>query len=529
MSGLRLYFGGGLSELDTMSASEAWTDGGGTRSYNFALSPYSSRLQSRDPFYTLSSTLSSSINGLAEYYPRSGTPRLFFNTAQGITYYRLGSSTFTAGTCHTSSRLRGTHWDLDDYMIVTDLEKATAVSKFNGTTFSTLTTGLGATLYAKYALVHLGRVWLFNVKTTTDTPHLLVASAFENPTSYDTTNRAGSATFTSGTEAFYMTTPDLREINGVVKFYDTLVISTKGGALYRLTGSDSTDFAWTPLYSGSCALHEESMVVAGDDIYYVREGGSVESVKSTDRFGDVSGDDVSKWIPTLARSFCGNSLYPAMSVYDPKKGVVLFIPRLWPTIYMLAMYVNVLKFGAPGERGERQQLSPWSFFYEVAHVSQLVSCAIYSRNLGGIVAGMSDGKLVQLTGASYALTISNTVNLSRMSRVFDASYGIDPRKPKSGYVRYTSTTAGTAASASTQSYYLDATYEHQTKTRTGAPSSRTTIGLYNSNDGSQYEDMPMLVSPFELGGQGEFMRLQWISAAGSPKPHFHEIAEIVIK
>ncbi len=67
--------------------------------------------------------------------------------------------------------LRGTYWSLGDYLVITDLSKATVAKKWDGSTFSTLTTGLGASLYAKYGVVHQGRVWLANVTTSTDTPH----------------------------------------------------------------------------------------------------------------------------------------------------------------------------------------------------------------------------------------------------------------------------------------------------------------------------------------------------------------------
>ena len=46
---------------------------------------------------------------------------------------------------------------------------------------------------------------------------------------YDTTKRAAvsASGFVDGNEAFYMVTPDLRPINGVVLFQNQLVISTE--------------------------------------------------------------------------------------------------------------------------------------------------------------------------------------------------------------------------------------------------------------------------------------------------------------
>jgi hypothetical protein len=156
---------------------------------------------------------------------------------------------------------------------------------------------LGSSLFAKYGIVHKGRVWLFNVKTTTDTPHLMVASAFENPISYSTTDRAVSTTFVTGSEAFYMLTPDLKPINGVGTFHGDLVISTEKGRLFRLSGSSSIDYKWTEFYANSFAIGNEAMTDGGNDLYYMRSGGNIESLTATQQYGDVSVDDLSRWIP----------------------------------------------------------------------------------------------------------------------------------------------------------------------------------------------------------------------------------------
>src|SRR3989337_522079 len=189
----------------------------------------------------------------------------------------------------------------------------------DGSALTTLTTGLGVDLYAKYGLVHLGRMWLFNVKAGNDTPHLLVASAFETPTSYNTTLRAKDSSFSTGNEAFYMVTPDLRPINGVAPFYGTLIISTEGGGLWKLSGTSSVNFQWDPFYPGSFATGTETTILTGDDVFYMKKGGGVESVRSTDTYGDIKGDDLSRWIrPTV------ENLTDCISVYDQQRQKVYF-------------------------------------------------------------------------------------------------------------------------------------------------------------------------------------------------------------
>lgn len=522
MDGFRWVFGGGISDLDTMLPCEASARRG---SYNFELSPFSSNLVSRYPYTAVNSTISSSIAGLAELNPRAGSPFLMIQSGATVRRYSTAGATMSSiGSCATSSSLRGEHWELDDYLVITDLEKATPVSRFSGTTFGTLTTGLGSSLYAKYAVVHLGRVWLFNVTTTTDTPHLLVASAFENPTSYDTTLRAGSSTFTSGTEAFYMTTPDLRAINGVVRFYDTLVISTKGGSLFKLVGSDSTNFEFVPLYEGSYAIHQESLAVAGNDIYYVREGGRVESVKTSDKYGDILGDEVSRWIPETAKGTVASTAFPVISVYDPNSSKVLFIPRGRPQQKMLALYVSVLAFGGVMDvKGARGPVSPWSLHQDTT-ATELIQCAIYSRHYGGIIAGVSTGRILQLSGQSSASTVSSNVTMVRFGPILDKSSGIDPMRTKRGVIRYSVTAPAVTQTINTTEWRIAAQFEDQARTSSAAaPTANTYVQLRHASDGTQTADIPLLVSRFTLGGAGEYMEPRIICET---KPHFYEITEV---
>lgn len=335
------------------------------------------------------------IRGILQLIKRDDTETTLIQSG-GNVYRWNGATAFTSmGTVATSSQLRATYWSLDDYIVVTDLQKATVVKQYDGTTFSTLTTGLGTNLFAKYGIVHNGRVWLFNVTTSTDTPHLMVASAFENPKSFDTTQRAVTGTFTTGLEAFYMLTPDLRPINGAVRtLAGDLILSSKGGSLFRLTGTNAATYAFVPFYPASDAIGNESMASMGNDIVYMRRGGNIDSLAATQNYGDVAADDLSRWISTTCAS-----LTDAITVYDQDRQKVFF----YVSGKVLVLFKDILYGGAlVGEKGERVKASPWSVYRTNDSANFNTSAAAYIRRPGAsthsVYFGASDGRIFDMNG-----------------------------------------------------------------------------------------------------------------------------------
>lgn len=417
---MRLYFSGGLNENAYPLIAEA-----ATGSYNFDLAKDSTKLVPRAPFDLKgTSTNSGDIRGIMQLIKRDNTETTLIQS--GNTVYRWdGSSTWTnVGSVTSTSKLRDIYWSLGDYIIMTDLQKATVVKKWDGTTFSTLTTGLGVSLYAKYGVVWRGRVWLLNVTTSTDTPHLLVASKFEDPTSYDTTLRAASTTFsaTGGVEAFYMLTPDLRPINGACLFYDQLVVSTEGGKLFVLTGTDSTNYAFQEFYPASNALGPESLVNSGDDILYMKYGGAIESVKSTQKFGDVETDDVSRYILSST-----NALTSCSAVYDQLRQKVLF----FVSGKILVLFKDLMQEAAVvTDRGDRLKVSPWSV-YKTQHACNFdTSAARYIRRPGlstySVYFGDSSGNVYDLNGEGTGGDGGTTdIIVVRKTKVLDDRDGFD--------------------------------------------------------------------------------------------------------
>lgn len=374
-----IVFRGGLNEQDDINVDPQECTAG----YNFELGIENSHFRPRKPF-DLIDTATGQINGFLQLIKVDGTKTTLVH--HGATVSQWDGSTFTSkGTVTADSALRGTYWPLDDELIITDIEKKTVVQNWDGTSLTTQTTGLGADLYAKYGVVHLGRVWLGNVKAGTDTPHLVVASALENPESFDTSQRAVSGTFATGSEAFFMHSPDLKPINGFTVFKNQLIMSTEDGRLYKLTGTDADSFSWVDFYGSSAAVGDESIANTGNDVIYMRKGGVIESLRSTEAFGDVETDDLSRWIRTSTEELSGADI-----VYDQVRQKIFFFVPSSNKVFVL--YKDMLQSG----------LSPWSV-YTTRHSSNFVSTAVTfmqspSSTDRFVYWGDADGKIYQMDG-----------------------------------------------------------------------------------------------------------------------------------
>jgi len=406
---MRLYFAGGLNELQTPHIFECG------EGYNFELGLKQSKLVPRKP-YDLKGTATNglAVNGFMQLVKRDDTETTLVQ-AGGTVYLWDGASTFTSkGSVSTNARLRDTYWSLGDYLVVTDIAKAEVVKKWDGTTFSTLTTGLGTNLYAKYGVVHNGRVWLFNVKTSTDTPHLMVASEFEDPTSYDTSLRGGATTdgggsFSTGLEAFYMLSPDLRPINGAMVYFGQLIISTEGGRLFKLTGTSASTYKWVDYYAGSGAIGSESIADIGNDVVYMKRGGGIDRLSTTDTSGDVAADDVSRWIPNTV-----SNLSDCLTVYDQKNQKVLFFVQ----DKILVLFKDLLG-------GE---LSPWSVYKTSESFAFNVNAAKYMRRPGtneySVYFGDDTGRVLDLNGSNGGGDAgTQTINVYRKLRFISSGEG----------------------------------------------------------------------------------------------------------
>lgn len=464
---MRTTFQGGLNENDGTRPEECQAG------QNFELTLGDTDLRPRKSFDLKgTSTNAGEISGLMQLIKRDDTETTLVFEDDGVTptiYLWNGGSTFTSkrtSNLAVGSKLRDVHWDLDQYIVMTDIEKSTPILQWDGascirhktglqsgsaqsvssitrtsstatvttssahgystgdlvhiiganqadyngeyeitvltpTTFTytvanspstpatgTITVDFSTELYAKYGIVYQGRLWLFNITTNdgaaSDNPHMLLASEFEAPTSFDTTKRSQDSTFTTGNEAFYILSKDLKEINGVAVFNSNLVVSTKNGRLYRLTGVDSQDYEFVEYYSGSSATGSEGMANIGNDIVYMRQGGNIESLIATDTSGDVSANDISRWIPDTVKD-----LTDCKIVYDqPNQKVLIFI-----TGKVLVLFKDLL-YGS--------EFSPWSVYTSKLTDSLNTNAVRFLRRPGesvwSVYFGDSSGNIYDLNG-----------------------------------------------------------------------------------------------------------------------------------
>jgi hypothetical protein len=379
------------------------------------------------------------VTGIMQLLKRDNTQTTLVCAGNTVYLWDGGSTWTSKGTVPSGSYLRDTYWSLGDYLVITDVSLMNVVQKWDGTTLSNLTTGLGTSLYAKYGIVHLGRVWLFNVTTNTPTPHLMVASALEDPTTYDTSKRGGAATgggasFSTGTEAFYMLTPDLKPINGVALFQNTLIISTLNGRLFQLTGTSAKDFAWVDFFDGSPAVGSESLASIGNDVVFMRQGGHINLLSATQSFGNARTDELTRWLHNTISNLSGAN----QIIYDiTNQKVLFFIPGK-----VLVLFKDFL---AKDRYQLRDSKSPWSV-YTTQHPNAFnTNAAKYMLIPGGssysVYWGDSSGNVFDLNGSSPGDGSSSyTVNYSRRTRhigkeQFDGQWPWD-KENLTGEVKY---------------------------------------------------------------------------------------------
>ncbi len=283
-----------------------------------------------------------------------------------------------------------------------------------------ITVDLGIEVKAKYSAVFNSRVWLFNITADgTETPSMILASAFEDPEDYDNSTRGDAQGGTVGTssDAFFLLAPDGRAINGVAVFYNTIVISTAEGKLFKLVGFDATDYAFEEYYQGSSAAGEEGIINVGDDVVFFRRGQTIESLSSTSRFGDVETDDLSLWIP-LSVKLMSNPI----AVYDQDEQKIYFFDDGLEGVLVLDK-----TYWRLGRQGEAGPLSPWSFYTTGMANKFSTKCAVQLRDplsvdkTKTVFWGDSAGNVYNMNGSGTAGDGgSQVITMERRTKVIGA-------------------------------------------------------------------------------------------------------------
>jgi len=313
---------------------------------NFDLELGVTEFKGRDAFGLKgTATNGGEIRGYAQLEKADGTLTTLIQAGDTM-YLWDGTTGFTSvGSVDATSEMRGpltANFTLLDKVIITDLQKATVVQEWDGATFGVLTENLAGTFFAKYCFVDNERALYANItETSTLLPHLFLGSAVGDPGDLTRTT-----TPTGADDPFFLTTPDLKPLNGLTAAFGQIILPTSGGSIFKLIGSVATDFSIDSLYVGSAPTGDEALVNIGNDVVIGR-GAVIDLLSDTDRFGDVATDDVSNPISNDLTSVTEWRL-----TYDQVKQRVYCLPTDLSEVHVL--YKNFLPaFKSAG-------VSPWS-------------------------------------------------------------------------------------------------------------------------------------------------------------------------
>jgi hypothetical protein len=143
----------------------------------------------------------------------------------------------------------------------------------------------------------------------------------------------------------------------------------------------------------------------GNDIAYMRAGGNIESLIATVEFGDVTADDLSRWISTTV-----STLTETMIVYDQAHQKVFFFCNG----KVLVLFKDLMQSGK----------SPWGI-YDTQHANGFVtSAAKYMRRPGtsefSVFFGGSAGQIYDLNGQGAGDGTGTNIAIVRKTGYIDS-------------------------------------------------------------------------------------------------------------
>ncbi|MEE9158906.1 MAG: hypothetical protein V3U60_11030 [Gammaproteobacteria bacterium] len=317
---------------------------------NFILDPGNGEFRPRKPF-DLAGTApnGSEIRGLVTLRKTDGTVSMLVQA--GAQVYEWDGTDFTLkGTVAQNAKLRGpanAFWALTDKVLISDINAVEEIHEWDGTTFqqTSFFTTDGSTPFgsfrAKYILVENERTFYGNIfESGSAFEHLLVCSKRGDYSIVSADDRPADAL---GADApWFLPTPQLKAINGMAFSFGILAISQEAGAFEKLTGTSAKNFALAKLHDGSGALGSEAVVSTSNDIIYGAES-HIESLRSTDKFGDVEFDDLSFKIADDIAAFNDWTL-----VYNPRVRRIYCFPQDGSQVHV--MHTDFVG----------TELSPWS-------------------------------------------------------------------------------------------------------------------------------------------------------------------------
>ena len=401
---LVINFGGGLHTrpgADDIEATEAF-DGN-----NFLIDYQNKQLKNRRPFDLVGTAPNAgAIKGGISLRKADGSVTTLIQAGTKV-YVWNGSTgwTDTGVTVSASAQLRGHwqrhYWALADLVLITDLTKNERILSWDGTTlaYPTFTDETGASFgnfYAQYCLISNERAIFANEKDATTNPHLIIGSKVSNY--LQLTVRNAPSTAIGNADPFFLLSPDLKPINGLVEAFGTIVVSTENGQLFGLSGASAQDFAFLPFYPGSGASGTESLTYIGNDVLYGKRG-RIESVNDTNRFGDSEYDNIASNVTNVIDGYSAWTL-----IYNSRINRAYAFPsggsEVWVCDTAMLPTANVLA------GGKNKGVSPWmrwrtrhSLGFQPTFVMSMLDPV---DGLEYVFMGDSTGNLYRLEGTGAA-------------------------------------------------------------------------------------------------------------------------------
>lgn len=407
-----ITFGGGLSTRRRPSDIDINEC---TSGENFDLDPQVLALQKRSAFDLVNTAPNvGEIRGFAQNIRQDGTVTTLIQAGGNVYSWDHAGTFVLEGSTPSGSRLRGPrehNFTLDQYTIITDLEQQDVVKKWDGFTFTTLPHNLTGTFQAKYCRVDNERAFYGNVKNaSTDIPHMLVVSERGDAAGLTVNDRPASTA--NLTDPIFILTPNLKPINGLTEAFGIGVISTKRGRLYEFIGSSAFDFDMTPLYDGSAVSGDEALVNIGNDVALGLPS-RIESLYSTEKFGDISSDDLSLPIGNLIQNTAAWSL-----AYDRKRKILYCFPDNQSAVFVYNK--RIVDAGLMGADGK--PLSPWAKWTTGLNVNLQPTCVmplIHPSTFEEVVYfGDANGKIFQFYGSGGKDGGTEVFSATRTSKLF---------------------------------------------------------------------------------------------------------------
>jgi hypothetical protein len=414
---------------------------------NFTLDLENREFRNRPPFDLIATTPNAgSVDGFAQLLKADGTISTLVQSGTNVYQWDGGSGFTLVGTVVTGTKMRGplsANWTLTDKVLISDIAQVNPLSEWDGSTFKHVDHNLSGAFIAKYAYVITERAFYANVSSNgTLTPHLLAGSKVSDYTNISVSDQPSSALGVD--DPFYLLTPDLKPINGILSAFAETVFSSKRGRLFILTGTDSTNFSVAELFPDSAASGDESLVFAGNDIVYGRQG-RIEAVSSTQNFGDVESSDLSRMIAGDVEGFDNWT-----SVANLRLQRLYFFPDGEQQCLMLQKSLRDQEVSFATGRALQGQApkSPWSKFV-TAHPFAFTPNAVMNMydqidGLEYVFMGDAIGNIYRMEGAGTDGDGGTTdVTVSRTSQMFSLPLNAEAFNVE-GYLKYRYNEAFTA-------------------------------------------------------------------------------------